>query len=60
MSVKQQARQTTVSLPEPMIEEIKARADRLGLPWTTAIRVLLREALDYERVKASEKPDDKQ
>jgi len=44
---------TNVGLPSDMVEEIKVLAVKLGIGWTSAVPVLLREALDARKGRAS-------
>jgi hypothetical protein len=38
--------QKTIGLTPELVAEIKAEAERFGVPWTSMVSVLLRQALD--------------
>lgn len=44
---------TTIALAPEMIEEIKVEAARTGVPWTSMVSVLIRQALDTRKAVAS-------
>lgn len=44
---------TTVGLPQDIIDEVKTEAERFGVPWTSMLVVLVRQALDGRRAVSS-------
>ncbi len=46
-------RPTTVGFAPEVEANIKAEAERVGVPWTTMVTILVREALDHRSSTAS-------
>lgn len=44
---------TTVGLPPELIDEVKIEAERFGVPWTSMLVILVRQALDTRKTAVS-------
>lgn len=44
---------TTITMPTPMADEVKAEAARAGIGWTQMMQVLIRQSLDARKAQAN-------